>query len=121
MEGAGSALEEGHAPARRLPMIVATCAARRDGVASCLEPVTAFPTSDPRRQRRPPLGPPPEGFGAIAKMRLVVMAQGNSKLLLEAFKNLPEADRRTLSEELARTGRALGHRPLGRRCLSIGA
>jgi len=54
--------------------------------------------------QRPPLGPPPEGYGAIAKMRLIIMAQGNSKLILDAFKRLPEGDRRILSEELARTG-----------------
>lgn len=53
---------------------------------------------------KPPLGDVPQGVGAIAKIRLVVMAQGNSKLLLDAFQSLPEADKRVLNEELARTG-----------------
>jgi len=53
---------------------------------------------------KPSLGPPPSGVGAIAKMRLVIMAQGNSKMILDSFNKLSDADRRTLSEELARTG-----------------
>jgi len=61
---------------------------------------------------KPPLGPPPQGFGAVAKMRLVIMAQGNSKLVLEAFGKLSEGDRRTLAEELARTGCS------GQRCVA---
>jgi len=58
---------------------------------------------------KPNLGPVPEGYGCVAQLRLVVMAQGNSKLLLKAFRKLPERDRRVLSEELARTGCAGQH------------
>lgn len=40
----------------------------------------------------------------LSVSRLVIMAQGNSKTILDAFNKLHETDRRTLCEELARTG-----------------
>jgi hypothetical protein len=55
-------------------------------------------------QTEPPLGPPPRGRGAVAKMRLVVMAQSHAKHVAEAYENLMSVDRDILDEELARTG-----------------
>jgi len=52
----------------------------------------------------PPLGDPPEGVGAIARMRLVIMAQGDSKAILEAVDALGEEDRSVLFDEMAITG-----------------
>lgn len=49
-------------------------------------------------------GPPPAGPGSIARLRLVVMAQGDSKKVLEAYQSLPSADIEILDDELARTG-----------------
>jgi len=51
-------------------------------------------------------GAPPHGPGSIAKLRLAVMAQGDSKRILDAYEQLPKRDERVLSEELARTGAA---------------
>jgi hypothetical protein len=52
----------------------------------------------------PNLGPPPEGKGSIAKMRLVLMAQGDSPELLKQFQKLPDEEKQILSDELAMTG-----------------
>jgi len=52
----------------------------------------------------PPLGDPPTGRGSIAKMRLVLMAQGDSKEILRQFQQLPEEDQQVLSMEMAMTG-----------------
>jgi hypothetical protein len=52
----------------------------------------------------PPLGKPLRGRGAMAKMRLVMMAQGDSEALLKAFNDLSEADSDVISEEMALTG-----------------
>lgn len=49
-------------------------------------------------------GPPPSGPGSIARLRLVVMAQGDSKKVIDAYHALPRADAAVLDEELARTG-----------------
>ncbi|CAJ1366545.1 unnamed protein product [Effrenium voratum] len=50
------------------------------------------------------LGPPPKGAGAIAKLRLVLMAQGDSFEVMRQFKQLPKSDATILSKELAITG-----------------
>jgi len=50
------------------------------------------------------LGPPPTGPGSIAIMRLVIMAQGYSANVVDAFYQLDTADRHVLEEELARSG-----------------
>merc|ERR1712113_72741 len=52
----------------------------------------------------PPLGPPPVGRGSIAKMRLIMMAQGDSKVVLEALDRLSSDDSNVLFSELAITG-----------------
>jgi hypothetical protein len=49
---------------------------------------------------KPSLGPAPQGKGAIARMRLVTMAQGDSAAVLRAFDTLPAQDREVLSDEL---------------------
>jgi hypothetical protein len=49
-------------------------------------------------------GPPPTGLGSIAKLRLVVMAQGDSNAILRAFGGLPQRDMDVLQSELALTG-----------------
>jgi len=49
---------------------------------------------------KPSLGPSPQGKGAIARMRLVTMAQGDSAAVLRAFDALPPQDREVLSDEL---------------------
>lgn len=46
---------------------------------------------------------PPDAC-AVAKMRLVVMSQGNAQEILRAFGDLPLRDQETLAEELALTG-----------------
>jgi len=53
---------------------------------------------------QPPLGPAPHGAGAIAKMRLVTMSQGDSPRVLSCFDCLPPADRAVLSKELSLAG-----------------
>lgn len=52
----------------------------------------------------PLLGPAPLGRGAIARMRLIMMAQGDSKEILRQFSLLPEEDQNILSDEFALTG-----------------
>jgi len=49
---------------------------------------------------KPSLGPAPQGRGAIARMRLVTMAQGDSAAVLRAFDALPARDREVLGDEL---------------------
>lgn len=55
----------------------------------------------------PKLGHTPTGTGAIAKMRLVLMAQGDSAEVMRHFLKLKKADREVLSQELAITGCAM--------------
>eukprot|EP00928_Gymnodinium_smaydae_P038854 TRINITY_DN26693_c0_g7_i1.p1 TRINITY_DN26693_c0_g7~~TRINITY_DN26693_c0_g7_i1.p1 ORF type:complete len:408 (-),score=67.80 TRINITY_DN26693_c0_g7_i1:119-1342(-) len=50
------------------------------------------------------IGPVPEGKGSIARMRLVLMAQGDGRAVSEAFDDLLDKDQRTLAEEMAITG-----------------
>jgi hypothetical protein len=50
---------------------------------------------------KPALGPAPQGRGSIAKMRLVIMAQGDSQAILSAFDRLPSEDREVLSTEMS--------------------
>lgn len=50
------------------------------------------------------LGPPHIGAGSIARLRIVVMAQGDSKALLRAYNELPQRDLDVLESELALTG-----------------
>merc|ERR1712159_811069 len=52
----------------------------------------------------PNLGPVPTGRGSIAKMRLVLMAQGDSLGVIKCFKELPVEDFQRISEEMAITG-----------------
>jgi len=51
-----------------------------------------------------PAEPLPDGSGAIAALRLAVMAQGGARLALDAFRQVPPAVRHVLSNELALTG-----------------
>jgi len=53
---------------------------------------------------KPTLGDIPTGTGSIARLRLVVMAQGHSQKVLEAFSALSYVDQEVLSVELACTG-----------------
>merc|ERR1719291_21604 len=53
---------------------------------------------------KPPLGPAAHGAGAIAKMRLVTMSQGDSLRVLSSFDWLPAGDRAVLSRELSLMG-----------------
>lgn len=50
------------------------------------------------------LGACPTGAGSVAKMRLVLMAQGDSLEILRQFRLLPKSDANILSKELAITG-----------------
>jgi len=50
---------------------------------------------------KPSLGPAPQGKGAIAKLRLVTMAQGDSAAVLQALERLPAEDREVLIDELS--------------------
>jgi len=52
----------------------------------------------------PSLGFPPTGKGAVAKMRLVLMAQGDSAQLLESVNGLGNDDKAVLFQEMAVTG-----------------
>lgn len=52
----------------------------------------------------PELGPAPVGRGAIAQMRVTLMAQADSKEIVSSFHELPCEDQVTLSEEMAITG-----------------
>mmetsp|Transcript_92809 Transcript_92809/g.267996 ORF Transcript_92809/g.267996 Transcript_92809/m.267996 type:complete len:1023 (+) Transcript_92809:123-3191(+) len=56
------------------------------------------------REAVPPAGPPPTGPCAVAKMRLLCMAQSNAGAILEGFDSIPDEDRETLSVEMSRTG-----------------
>lgn len=49
-------------------------------------------------------GPAPNGLGSIAKLRLVVMAQGDSAAILRAYGSLPQRDLDVLQSELSLTG-----------------
>jgi len=57
------------------------------------------------QDHEPDLGEVPTGPGSVARMRLVVMAQGNSPKVLAAYAALSAEDRDVLDQELARTGR----------------
>lgn len=50
------------------------------------------------------LGPAPTGPGSIARLRIVVMAQGSTQQMLNAFRAVPREDLVVLEEELALTG-----------------
>jgi len=50
---------------------------------------------------RPALGEAPTGRGSIAKMRLIIMAQGDSEAVVRAFDSLPEEDKEVLSTEMS--------------------
>jgi len=50
------------------------------------------------------LGPLPTGSAAIAKMRLLCMAQGNASVILHDWDKLTDEDRETLAVEMSRTG-----------------
>jgi len=52
----------------------------------------------------PPLGEVPSGRDAIARMRLVIMAQGDSQAILDGYDALSEEDRAVLATEMACTG-----------------
>jgi len=52
----------------------------------------------------PKLGPVPTGEGAVALMRLVIMAQGDSQEVIDRFHQLPAEDKTVLAQELAITG-----------------
>jgi len=54
-------------------------------------------------EHTPSMGPPPTGPSAIARMRLLCMAQMSAIPILEAFDKLSESSRRLLSEEMAMT------------------
>jgi len=56
------------------------------------------------QQHEPSLGMAPEGEGSIAKMRIVLMAQGDSASILASFEALPAEDKNVLCEEMAVTG-----------------
>jgi len=49
-------------------------------------------------------GPPPSGPGSIARLRIVVMAQGDSPRMLNAYQSLPQRDTEVLNAELSLTG-----------------
>merc|ERR1712242_267226 len=49
----------------------------------------------------PSLGPAPRGIGSIAKMRLIIMAQGDSGVVLHSFNGLPADDQEVLRNEMA--------------------
>ncbi|CAK0896791.1 unnamed protein product, partial [Prorocentrum cordatum] len=57
-------------------------------------------------QAEPSLGTPPRGRGAVAKMRMVAMAQSHPWHVAEAYDNLVLVDRDILDEEMTRTGLA---------------
>jgi len=50
------------------------------------------------------LGPVPRNIGSIAKMRLVIMAQGYGRDVLRTFEELSDEDREVLCKEMAVTG-----------------
>jgi len=55
-------------------------------------------------EQTPPRGVPPKGDSAIAKMRLLCMAQSNAPAILDAFDDLSRDDIAVLSREMCRTG-----------------
>jgi hypothetical protein len=52
----------------------------------------------------PSPGPSPEGESAVARMRLLCMAQANATKILEAFESIDKSYQEILSREMARTG-----------------
>jgi len=56
------------------------------------------------REHEPSMGPVPFGDTAIAKLRLLCMAQMNAPVVLRQFADLTDEDRDILSVEMARTG-----------------
>lgn len=56
------------------------------------------------KEHTPCLGPLPTGECAIARMRLICMAQTNSNKVLAGFDELPADDKEILNIEMARTG-----------------
>eukprot|EP00929_Paragymnodinium_shiwhaense_P013106 TRINITY_DN120972_c0_g1_i1.p1 TRINITY_DN120972_c0_g1~~TRINITY_DN120972_c0_g1_i1.p1 ORF type:complete len:912 (-),score=183.20 TRINITY_DN120972_c0_g1_i1:119-2854(-) len=56
------------------------------------------------REHTPDLGEVPTGSDAIAKMRLLCMAQANSGKVLDGMESLPAEDRDLLAIEMSRTG-----------------
>jgi len=52
----------------------------------------------------PVLGPVPTGHGAVAKMRLILMAQGDSKCFVQSADGLSTDDAAVLFQEMALTG-----------------
>jgi len=56
------------------------------------------------QEATPSLGPPPTGPCAIARMRLLCMAQTTASVVLRGFDSLTDEDRDVLSLEMARTG-----------------
>lgn len=61
------------------------------------------------QSHQPALGEPPTGAGAMALMRLVIMAQGDSLSIIKSFGKLSKANQQVLSQELAMTGVADQH------------
>jgi len=55
-------------------------------------------------EHTPPMGAVPFGDSAVAKMRLLCMAQMNAPAVLRDFNDLSEEDREVLSLEMGRTG-----------------
>jgi len=53
---------------------------------------------------KPPSLPAPTGPGSIARLRVVLMSQGDSQSVLRAYEQLHPDDMAVLDEELARTG-----------------
>lgn len=57
-----------------------------------------------RTNEEPVCGPPPSGPGSIARLRIVIMAQGDSQRILHAYASLPQRDAEVLNSELSLTG-----------------
>lgn len=55
-------------------------------------------------EHTPSVGPAPVGDDAVAKMRILCMAQANANQVLKSFRDLSEEDREVLCVEMARTG-----------------
>eukprot|EP00928_Gymnodinium_smaydae_P032460 TRINITY_DN23502_c0_g2_i1.p1 TRINITY_DN23502_c0_g2~~TRINITY_DN23502_c0_g2_i1.p1 ORF type:complete len:1241 (-),score=183.64 TRINITY_DN23502_c0_g2_i1:149-3871(-) len=56
------------------------------------------------KRAQPSLGAPPDCSGSVARMRLVLSAQGDSARILQEFSNLPAAMQLQLASEMALTG-----------------
>lgn len=56
------------------------------------------------QQHEPSLGPLPSGPGSIAMMRVILMAQGDSKAVLGALEGLASGSREVICQEMAVTG-----------------